>query len=202
MTTCCERVGVVDDELGEFYWNADTPSQLMSMHGESRCPFCDASPWALHRIDDLIQVPELWRWACEDRPRPGRRRIRPLTEHVEELLQYCRRVTGPVPAFDTKLFLDTSDPRVRFEGRWVVERGGLQRGTEFAPHFDKLLTAGYAWVNLSAYGVFRDALIVGVERPGEATGVPAGLTNVNYSGPERSTAAMPNWALELCLIEP
>ena len=57
--------------------------------------------------------------------------------------------------------------------------------------------AGHSRVNLSAYGVFRDALIVGVELPREATGVPAGLTEVNCSGPGHSSAGTPNWDLGL-----
>jgi hypothetical protein len=201
MTTCCERVGVIDDELQDFYWNADTPSQLVSLLDDAGCPFCGASPWARHRIEDVSQVPELWRWACKDRPRPGSRRIRPLAEHVEELLQFCRRVAGPIPPFNTKLFLNTSDPRARFDGRWVVERGGLQTASEFAPRFNELLMAGYACVSLSAHGVFGDALIVGVELPREATGVPVGLTSVNYAGPAQSSSGTPNWEFCLCIVD-
>jgi hypothetical protein len=49
----------------------------------------------------------------------------------------------------------------------------------------------------SAYGMFRHALIVGVELPAEPVGVPPGLTAVNYSGPARDRAGAPVWTLSL-----
>lgn len=74
MTTCCERVGIVDDELAEFYFDPEKPARSLSLVGDVECPFCEATTWSLHRIDELAQVPEHWRWACDGRPRPGSRR--------------------------------------------------------------------------------------------------------------------------------
>jgi ketosteroid isomerase-like protein len=197
MTMCCERVGVVDDELQEFYWSSDTPSRVVSLLGDSDCPFCGASRWPLQRIDELAHVPEHWRWVCDNQPRQGRRQVRSLADHVEELVRFCQRIASPVPAFSTKLFLDTSDPHVRYDRRWIVEPGSLLTAAEFAPRFNEMLTAGYSWVNLSAHGVFREALIVGVELPRETTGVPVGLTAVNYSGPPNALNGAPDWDFNL-----
>jgi hypothetical protein len=201
LTTCCERVGVVDDELGDFYWSSDTPSRSISLGDESACPFCGASGWSFHHIDELEHVPEPWRWACDDQPRPGRRRLLSLAEHTRELLAFCRRVASPIPTFDATLFLNTADERVRYEGGFVVPREALVSAAAFAPHFDRLLVAGYAWVNLSAYGIFAGDLIVGVEVPREAIGVPVGLTSVNYSGPSLSAAGAPRWHLDLTVAD-
>src|SRR5687768_8414183 len=63
MTTCCERVGVIDDELSELYWSSETPSRSISLLQEPPCPFCDASAWTLRHINSLDHVPEHWRWA-------------------------------------------------------------------------------------------------------------------------------------------
>ena len=48
-------------------------------------------------------------------------------------------------------------------------------------------------------GIFDNDLIVGLELPREAVGVPAGLTSVNYSGPSLSAEGMPAWALQLTI---
>lgn len=195
ITTCCERVGVVDEELGDFYWSSDTPSRSITILEGSNCPFCDASTWKYRHIEDLVHVPEHWRWACEGRPRPGRRIVRSLAEHVAELLEFCRRVASPIPAFDAVLFLDKTDPRSRDEEAPIAEPGTLQAAADFRPIFDRLLVSGYSSLSLSAYGIFRGNMIVVVEPSAEQGAVPPGLTTVNYSGPARRRDGTPNWEL-------
>lgn len=201
MTTCCEKVGVVDEELGQFYWSADTPSRSVTTLGESVCPFCDASKWGYRRLNDFDQVPEHWRWACDGRPRPGSRIVRALDDYVAELLEFCRGSATPVPPFGAIVFLNTHDPRVRYEEGWIAEVGALHAVADFRPVFDRMLVAGYAWLNLSAFGIFRGNLVIGVELPREPTGVPPGRTSVNYSGPARSVTATATWDFALTLTE-
>ena len=201
ITTCCERVGVIDEELDDFYWSADSPSKSLSLCDGAACPFCDASSWKLKHLDDIDHVPEHWRWACDNWPRPGSRRILPLAEHIRELVAFCRRVSSPMPAWEGVRLLDTSNPRVHYDHGWTVARAALATVTEFAPRFETLLLAGYSWVNLSAYGMHDNHLIVGVELPQAPVGTPAGLTAVNYSGPARGADGIPNWALKVTLIE-
>ena len=199
MTTCCERVGVIDDELSDFYWSAETPSKSVSLFNESACPFCDASDWNLRHIDSIDHVPEHWRWACDNWPRPGSRRVLPLAEHIRELVAFCQRVASPLPTWDRVLLLDTSDPRVRYDRGWIVASNALVTAAGFAPRFETLLLAGYSWVNLSAYGIFENDLVVGIELPRESVGVPAGLTSVNYSGPSLNADGTPTWALNVTM---
>lgn len=199
MTTCCERVGVIDDGLSDFYWCAETPSRSIRLLDESTCPFCDASDWNLRHIDNIDHVPEHWRWACDNLPRPGSRRLLPLAEHIRELLALCRRVASPIPTWNATLLLNTADARVRYDRGWVVASDALVTVAEFTPHFEKLLLSGYSWINLSAYGIFRNDLIVGVESPCEALGVAAGLTSVNYSGPSFNVDGTPSWDLNLVI---
>lgn len=199
ITTCYERVGVIDHELSDFYWSFETPSQSISLFNESACPFCDASNWNFRQLDDMEQVPEHWRWACDNSPRPGSRRVLPLSDHIRELVAFCRRVASPLPTWDRVLLLDTSDPRVRYDRGWTVPNDAFVTVVEFSPRFEALLLKGYSWVNLSAYGLFENDLIVGLELPRESVGVPAGLTSVNYSGPSLGAQGTPTWSLHLTI---
>lgn len=201
ITTCCERVGVVDEELHDFYFDCEKPSLSLSLALGADCPFCESGIWDYRVLDQLEHVPAHWRWACDGQPRAGRRRIRPLHEHVEELVAFCERVAGPVPRYSTVRFLDTSDPSVRYDGAWRLPKSALLSTVEFARTFEQLLLAGYSWINLSAYGVSEGKLVVGVERPAVATGVAKGLTSVNYSGPSQHGDGSPRWALELTLFD-
>lgn len=191
MTVCCERVGVVDDELSDFYWVSETPSAAVSLLADEPCPFCAASRWSLRRLETLEHVPEHWRWACAGIVRPGSRRVRPLAEHLRELLVFCERVAGPLPAFERVMFLETGGPRVQ-----SIDGAALMTLAEFVPRFDRLLIEGYPWINLSAYGIWQGALVVGVERPREAGGVQAGQTIVKYSGPPPGSDQTRSWMLE------
>ena len=73
MTTCCERVGVVDDDRHDFYFNHDNPRHSLRLFEGADCPLCGAPIWDLRRIDASDHVPDHWRWACDGQPRQGRR---------------------------------------------------------------------------------------------------------------------------------
>jgi hypothetical protein len=192
---------VVDEELHDFYFDCEKPSLSVSVAVGADCPFCEAAIWDYHVLDRLEHVPAHWRWACDGQPRAGRRRIRPLREHVDELVAFCERVAGPLPAYSAACFLDTGDPRVRYEGVWRLPNGALLSAVDFAAEFERLSLAGYSWLNLSVYGIFQGQLVIGVERPAVATGVAKGLTSVNYSGPSRRGGGSPDWDLELILSD-
>jgi len=77
VTTCCELIGVVDDELHDFYWDAEDLGRAVSFLDGSVCPACSSSDWSLSHLDTFAQVPSQWLWACErgtlrdsDRERP------------------------------------------------------------------------------------------------------------------------------------
>ena len=80
-----------------------------------------------------------------------------------------------------------------------MQASTLQAASEFAPRFDRLLLNGYDWLSLSVHGIYRDALIIGVEVPRTAQGVPAGLTSVKYSGPRTDDSGAPNWGLDIII---
>lgn len=127
-----------------------------------------------------------------------------LGEYIGRLLAWVDSL-HPIPPWHSQLVLDTSDPMVR----WVAEDGGfwqcperaLQPPDSFAGKFDELLRVGYAWINLSVYGIFDDDLIIGIELPSEPVGVPPGRTSVNFSGPSLGvTSGHPAWQAPLVKI--
>ncbi len=60
---------------------------------------------------------------------------------------------------------------MRYDRGWIVGRNALVTAVEFAPLFETLLVAGYSWVNLSAYWMFKNDLVVGIELPREPVGL-------------------------------
>ena len=75
MTTCCERVGVVDDELHDLYWNHESLACVVPLYESCDCPFCGASAWDLRTLDEAGHVPDHWRWALDGQARAGSRRV-------------------------------------------------------------------------------------------------------------------------------
>lgn len=119
-----------------------------------------------------------------------------LATHVDRLVAFCATACGPLPHWNGVALLDTSVPGIRRDADGVTApRRALVPIAEFASRFDVLLRAGYPWINLSAYGVFREELIVGLEIPSYTGNVPIGRTSVNYSGVSLGTG----WKLRLTL---
>lgn len=69
--------------------------------------------------------------------------------------------------------------------RKIIDKSKIIDRYSYADRFDELLGAGYSWLNLSIIGILNEELIVGIEIPRESSGVPAGKTSVNMSGPMR-----------------
>jgi len=65
VTTCCKLIGVVDDELHDFYWNPEDISRVLSFLQDSVCPECGRAEWDLNHLSTIDDVPERWRWACD-----------------------------------------------------------------------------------------------------------------------------------------
>jgi hypothetical protein len=72
---------------------------------------------------------------------------------------------------------------VRYGRTDDIPRSALKTVESYASKFERLLAAGYSWINLSALGVLDGHLLVCVELPREPVGIPAGRTSVNLSGP-------------------
>jgi hypothetical protein len=122
-----------------------------------------------------------------------------LREHADRLLRWFGSLRA-IPSFETIAVIDTSQPSVRYvKGRWCLPASSIHALGDFAPWFDQYLRTGYAWVNLSLYGLRGATLILGIELPPNGpTGVPPGFTSVNYSGPGQDvTTHEPIWTLAL-----
>jgi hypothetical protein len=65
-TLCCNRCGVEDDELLDFYFDpSDLSRQVSVYYEEPACPFCGAKPWDYVEITDPAEVPAEWHWAVK-----------------------------------------------------------------------------------------------------------------------------------------
>ena len=85
-----------------------------------------------------------------------------------------------------------------------VSREALKTVEAYASRFDALLAAGYAWINLSALGVYGEDLLVCVELPRGPVGVTVGCTSVNLSGPpldEQTRASAWDASARIRLVE-
>jgi hypothetical protein len=82
-----------------------------------------------------------------------------------------------------------------------VTPADLVAADAFAERFDQLLSLGYPWINLSAAGVLRGALLVTVETP-TYTQADIDFTSVNASGPPALVQQRAGWRIDdLVLIE-
>ena len=68
VSTCCGFVGVVDDELHDFYWDPQDLGHVLSVFQDAVCPACRRSEWDFNHIQVIDEVPEPWRWACQRLP--------------------------------------------------------------------------------------------------------------------------------------
>ena len=53
---------------------------------------------------------------------------------------------------------------------------------EFEPTFNELVNSGFSWINLSSIGVFKNKLVVCVEKPSYVAGVSKEQLSINFSG--------------------
>jgi hypothetical protein len=103
-----------------------------------------------------------------------------LDDHLQRLTDWFQ-ARGPESLTWSEILLFDGFPAQR-----RLSRGSLYTPAEFSPRFDEYLSRGYSWLNLSAAGVWNDALLVFVEHPNEGSMTLAGhpqLTSINYSGP-------------------
>jgi hypothetical protein len=114
-----------------------------------------------------------------------------LTEHLERHQEFLRSYPG-VPNWKAVLIIEAADITYGIIDK--IPRKALRTVASYEPKFEAMLGAGYSWINLSAIAVVSDELIVSIELPREAVGVPVGRTSVNHSGPRLNpTTGAPEW---------
>ncbi len=63
-TDCCNRFGVEDDELLDFYFDTrDLSRRVFAVKG-TPCPVCGASPLRYEEVEEFAEMPAEWRWAA------------------------------------------------------------------------------------------------------------------------------------------
>jgi hypothetical protein len=66
---------------------------------------------------------------------------------------------------------------------YKIPRSALIPSKDYVERFDELLDRGYHWINMNAFGIWRDNLIVVIELPGYKGDRPREKVSVNFSGP-------------------
>jgi len=75
-----------------------------------------------------------------------------------------------------------------------IPRSALIPSKDYAKRFDELLDSGYYWINLNAFGIWKDNLIVVIELPNYKVDIPRNKVSVNFSGPA-IIEGKPQWDL-------
>ncbi len=117
----------------------------------------------------------------------------PMLHHHLSRLDLWLRTEPDAPSWSDHRIVEQRD--VRPGHIQQVRRSDLRTVDEYAATFAALLEAGYGWINLSALGVDGSTMVVCVERPQEASGVPPGRTCVNLSGPAFGSNGRPVWSI-------
>jgi hypothetical protein len=117
--------------------------------------------------------------------------VRPLGEQLDELQAWLRTLpsSAAAPLWSRILLSEESKVERIGEGasRPSLPIDELKTPTEFEPRWQEMVDLGLtSWINLSAQGVWRDALIVLAEPPtrGDLHSHPAIRISVNFSGPK------------------
>jgi hypothetical protein len=108
-----------------------------------------------------------------------------LSDHLQLLLGLVRDAGLQPSSSDVRIVEvrnDQIDPR---SGKVHVSLGDLRPPSDYESRFDELLSMGYAWMNLSCYGVCKNFLIVVVELSSTKSSELDSTTSVNLSGPAR-----------------
>lgn len=137
-----------------------------------------------HQMTESTRIVRRWREPSNSMIEGGFMASESLREHVHVLVAD----------------LTARYPELVFEGIRVVEigsrpdldvRGRFQLHDEYEERFHALLREGFAWLNVSCYGLLQGALVVAIEVPGSHS-TRGRRTSVNYSGPTAAVVEH-NW---------
>ncbi|MCX5741998.1 MAG: hypothetical protein NT062_05815 [Proteobacteria bacterium] len=105
-----------------------------------------------------------------------------LRDSLERLFGFLAEQGLVAPTMEVWLVEIRSWADVDDRGRPRVRRADLRPPEAYEARFDELLAAGYAWINMSCYGLLRGGLVVVIETPRE-TRSRLSRVSVNLSGP-------------------
>ena len=76
----------------------------------------------------------------------------------------------------------------------IIPKSALIPSEEYAKRFEELLDKGYSWINMNAFGVWEEKLIVVIELPSYSSNISRDKISVNFSGPAMLNGK-PQWDL-------
>jgi hypothetical protein len=103
-----------------------------------------------------------------------------LAQHIDHLLtQYA-----PASRMEDVRIVEVGADDYDGSGFPIVRRASLAGPATCSARFSQLLTSGYAWLNLSFYGLLDGNPLIAIETP--QRGPTSATTSVNYSGPPKA----------------
>jgi hypothetical protein len=79
------------------------------------------------------------------------------------------------------LFLENTS--FTYDRVYKIPRFALIPFKDYEKRFNELLDSGYHWINMNAFGIWNDNLIVVIELPNYTDNIPRDKVSVNFSGP-------------------
>jgi len=111
-----------------------------------------------------------------------------LQDKLDLLFQMMAGGAEQSPRPGDALIVERSRRDVDDSGRLMIAAADLQTVEQYNPRFSALMAKGFAWINLSFFGVLDGRALVTVEFPNYEPIGTRGPTSVNFSGPMRAVS--------------
>ena len=104
-----------------------------------------------------------------------------LNYYIKRLVEF---MSGVIDSGLWESILITEQIELKPNKEILIEKNKYWKPNEYESRFYKIITTGYGWVNMHAFGVLDKKLIIGISWPVSEPGrVP--VASVNLSGPEK-----------------
>jgi len=95
-----------------------------------------------------------------------------------KLLDFIKEIEKNIPVWDNVLIYENYLENYSVS----IKKSDLINLIDYEEKFDKLISAGYSWLNFQCLGIYQKKLIIVIEIPRDFSDERV-KTNVNYSGP-------------------
>lgn len=111
-----------------------------------------------------------------------------LQQQIDLLFRKMAGEAGQPPVADDVVIAELSKETFDVRGRPVIARDELRTIEQYEERFSELMAKGFAWINLSSFGLLDGTALVTVEFPNYERVGGRAITSVNFSGPLQAVA--------------
>ncbi len=124
-----------------------------------------------------------------------------LQQRLDLLFRMMAGQPGQPPVQGHVVIAELTKDRFDHQGRPVIAIAELHTVEQYDDRFSALMAMGFAWINLSYYGLLDGKALVTVEFPNDEPTRRSPVTSVNLTGPPRAVSesawdARPHLVLE------